>query len=414
MVRARTYIINFPFISAGSCILSHFLTVSMDVVRAAVAEAIAGVGSRAIMDAPTQPLEQPAPGRAPRSNQKSKRWVFTINNPTEEDADRLQNVPQADYVVWQLEQGEEGTRHFQGYVRFMLRQRLSHLRQVISPRGHFEVARGTEMECDQYCRKPETRVDGPWCTGIMQANVGEQGHRTDLDAIARDCTAGMSIERVALTYPSDFIRYHAGIQALHSLVAPQPPAVREVKTLVLWGPTGVGKSYRVATQYPDAYKVKPSRGPWDNYKGEDIIWFEEFDYEKWPIFEMNEYLDRYRCVLPCRYKDKYAAWTKVIICANTNPDSWYPTATSQVRDAFRRRLGRGCRYVMDRHQDVSESEPSPNYWYLLNDADTPPPRSPPPSRASSPSRPPSPLQGASPTQPVPSSDPPIWITIDDD
>jgi len=47
----------------------------------------------------------------------AKNWLFTINNPIDEDRDRLISLKEdanVNYLIYQLEEGEEGTPHFQG------------------------------------------------------------------------------------------------------------------------------------------------------------------------------------------------------------------------------------------------------------------------------------------------------------
>lgn len=47
----------------------------------------------------------------------AKNWVFTLNNYLIDDVDRIKELvseKKANYVVFQEEQGEEGTPHLQG------------------------------------------------------------------------------------------------------------------------------------------------------------------------------------------------------------------------------------------------------------------------------------------------------------
>lgn len=53
------------------------------------------------------------------NHDRSRDYVFTINNPhdkvLEDWRDKAKGI---EYVCWQLEKGESGTPHFQGYIRF--------------------------------------------------------------------------------------------------------------------------------------------------------------------------------------------------------------------------------------------------------------------------------------------------------
>jgi len=103
-------------------------------------------------------------------------------------------------------------------------------------------------------------------------------------------------------------------------------------------------------------------GPLGSYRGEKEILFDEFDHELWPITAMNRYLDKWRCLLDARYNDRYAAWERVVICANSNPQSWYPSAAPLLLDAFRRRIRGHCFYVDSQDpslEALQQQEPTP-------------------------------------------------------
>lgn len=85
----------------------------------------------------------------------SKRWVFTIKNPTTEDEDNIQRVLTEDviFTVVGREVVENGMRHLQGFVNMRTKRRLSTMRKWLSSRAHYEVAKGTDLPNDEYCTK---------------------------------------------------------------------------------------------------------------------------------------------------------------------------------------------------------------------------------------------------------------------
>ena len=127
----------------------------------------------------------------PRTTQ-SKRWVFTLNNYTDDDEQFLgdwlnndyEDIPITEvgggvkYGVFGREVGESGTPHLQGFVIFNGNVRLAGLHARL-PRAHFEIARGTSVQARNYITqnpdKPNADFDefGEFPT--------EQGKRTDLD-----------------------------------------------------------------------------------------------------------------------------------------------------------------------------------------------------------------------------------------
>lgn len=87
------------------------------------------------------------------SSLKSGVWSITINNPV--DADTQMLLPPGWKLVGQYEEGEQGTRHFQGmlttpYVRFSQVKKLF-------PKAHIEKARSREA-LEAYVKKEDTRI----------------------------------------------------------------------------------------------------------------------------------------------------------------------------------------------------------------------------------------------------------------
>ena len=136
-----------------------------------------------------------------------------------------------------------------------------------------EQARGSEEQNKAYCTKEDTRESGPFEFGVYDKDAGKQGNRSDLAEIAMMARRGAALQEIADAHPGDYIRYHAGIQALHLLIAPPPPVGRDVTVTVLWGPTGTGKTHRVLARWPTCYMVDAGRDPWGNYNREAYYLF---------------------------------------------------------------------------------------------------------------------------------------------
>lgn len=134
-----------------------------------------------------------------------RNWVFTINNPEEVDDPKGWDVQ---YVVWQLEEGAEGTRHFQGYVELAKTTRLAAMKKLNS-KAHWEPRQGTQEQAIAYCKKDDTRVAGPWEKGGKK----EQGKRSDLD-MACQTAAEQGIGAVRTEHPTEYAKYHKGLSLI--------------------------------------------------------------------------------------------------------------------------------------------------------------------------------------------------------
>lgn len=127
-------------------------------------------------------------------------YVFTVNNPTGE----LPAYEHARYISWQLEKGDNGTPHWQGYVELTKPQRIAALKKWL-PTAHFEVRRGTRDQARDYTRKSESREDGPWERGVWEA--GGSGARNDLQSAAAAIKDGATKREVFEQYPEIAAKY---------------------------------------------------------------------------------------------------------------------------------------------------------------------------------------------------------------
>jgi len=90
---------------------------------------------------------------------QAKHWVFTLNNPAGPLA--LDGFTDLVYGVYQAEIGANGTRHFQGFLMFSARKRMTQVKANAGMAGaHLEVRRGTPAQARAYSMKDDTREAG--------------------------------------------------------------------------------------------------------------------------------------------------------------------------------------------------------------------------------------------------------------
>lgn len=262
--------------------------------------------------------------RALASTAQTRAWCFTLNNPNRNEPLLATEDPTkwgASYLVYQLEQGESGTPHYQGYLYFPSNRRLAALHRL-APRAHFEPRRGTHDQARDYCRKEEGRLDGPWEQGEPPA----AGKRNDLMLLMADVKQGMSERDIAEKYGATWARNHNAIDKYRRLVTNG----REWKTrvTVLYGPSGTGKSRWAYQQNPGAY---PFRGGnyWCGYDGHDHVVIDDFVTGTIPYGVALHVLDRYPLIIDVKVGSKPFVARTIIITSNYPPDTWYPNQRNQ-------------------------------------------------------------------------------------
>ena len=92
----------------------------------------------------------------------------------------------------------------------------------------------------------------------------------------------------------------------------------------IWGPTGTGKTRGVMERYgyDKVCRITDYDHPFEKYAGEDVIVFDEFRSQL-RISDMLNYLDGYPIMLPCRYANRQACYTKVYLISNVSLDEQY-------------------------------------------------------------------------------------------
>lgn len=108
----------------------------------------------------------------------------------------------------------------------------------------------------------------------------DPGGRTDLSgAVAKIVAGTTTVDEIVINNPQLYARAGRTLERAEEIVSRKRR--RDCATVIHWfyGPTGTGKSHEVHTRAPEAY-IKPlgdkDVGWWDNYKGEEDVWFDDF------------------------------------------------------------------------------------------------------------------------------------------
>lgn len=268
---------------------------------------------------------------------RSKSWVFTLNNYTEDELDELCSLfheEHANYVILGLEKGQEGTEHVQGYIELLEKVSLVAFKRLPGmERVHCEIRRGTAMEASTYCKKDDNFLE--------LGNLQMPGRRTDLEAIRERIANGATALEIAESDFGKWCQYGKRFESYRALLNGKP---RDFKSMVhvYTGATGTGKTRKVYEEnenvYPVSVPTTKGGAVWfDGYMGHDNVLIDDYRGE-YEFSFLLRLLDRYPMQVPV--KGDFVNWRpkKIFITSNHPPREWYPMLSDEDFAPLQRRL----------------------------------------------------------------------------
>lgn len=260
-------------------------------------------------------------------------------------------TPKCKLMVFQPEMAPTtGQVHLQGYVYLTQSHTLTKIKALFHPyNAHFEKAKGSHKENYTYCTKTESRIPGtePFVFGDFTV---DQGSRTDLTEIANAAVTS-TLKVLAEQFPTHAIRYPNGLRFVHSLLhISQPGETRSWRThvIVLWGPSGTGKSRRMIARLGELGIIipRPTNGCAEltGYNGQENVGLDDF-YGWLPYDFLIRLMDN--TPMPIRILYGHTQWLArvLIVTSNSHPSMWYPnhpipwyTSSTGEMSALHRRL----------------------------------------------------------------------------
>ena len=310
-----------------------------------------------------------------KKDKRHHRFLITINNPGEDWQEQVRKaLSQLTLKYWcfSMERGlEEQTPHIHAY--FVAKTSAIHFSTIkrLFPTAHIEPAQGSSEDCRSYIQK-----SGKWAedakanTAILgtfkemgELPIEKPGQRTDLAVAYQMLEDGANIMDVIRNNP-DMMKYRSHLeQTRQDLIAEEyRTTFRQLEVLYIYGDTELGKTRFVFDLhgYEDVCQITDYlHGCFDKYRGEDVLILDEFA-SSFRIQSINTYLDGYPLMLPCRYANRVACYTKVYIISNLALHQQYPNVqmeTPAVYAAFLRRINKVIRFIGPNiHEEYSMDE----------------------------------------------------------
>lgn len=243
----------------------------------------------------------------------------------------LQSDPTVIQYVFQLEKAPTtGHLHYQGYVRLSAPRGFSYVRALLPAGVHWELAYSTHEKCVAYCKKDESRVDGPWEYGWEP----EPGKRNDIVLVRELIDAGKGMKDVVEAVDS----YQA--MKCAELMLKHKEKKRDFKPDVRWyhGSTGTGKTRAALEEFPDAWISGRNLRWWEGYDAHEAVVIDDFRRDFCTFHELLRILDRYPYRVETKGASRQLLAKTIIITCPWEPSALYESRSSEDLQQLLRRI----------------------------------------------------------------------------
>lgn len=273
------------------------------------------------------PVERPEVEEPSDNSTRARMWFYTLNNYTEEDYERHQQL-ECKWHVCGKEVGESGTPHLQGTIAYKNAKSFQSMKKLL-PRAFIAVAKGNSLQCYEYCIKdgdffeigtrPKTSKEkgkGEKRRWQEAFNACKEGRFDDVDADIR-------------------FRYYNTCKRIRKDFQPPVQSLEDVCGIWIYGPPGTGKSHWARENYPNAY-IKAQNKWWDGFDPDrhDSVILDDLDSECLGHY-LKIWTDKYAFNAETKGGVIFVRPTKVIITSNFTIEQLFERV--QIAQAITRR-----------------------------------------------------------------------------
>nr|QKV51252.1 putative replication associated protein [Crucivirus sp.] len=297
---------------------------------------------------------------------KFRNFVFTINNPTENDITLIKNCYEDGYIRYVhggYEVGEKTkTLHIQGHCNLHDQMRRKAIKKYFPRTEPQHMKADNVYDSINYTKKGEMlksewKKKGPdgkplrekgkdfgknYQCAIELGKPPKQGERKDLDNIQKELLDGVPLHDIIWRCKNAQQQKYAE-NLYRCPQVPKPHRTWRTEAHVYWGKANTGKTYKAresAQKYADkhGYRVWYSgeNGKWfSDYNGQEVVVMEDFDDSQYTLGVLLRLLDN----VPYRVGGKYQPeeeWLakRVYFSTNFDPQGWYGNCDPKRREAL--------------------------------------------------------------------------------
>jgi len=269
-------------------------------------------------------------------------WVFTLNNYTDEDIQKLTEFGESGkckYMVFGYETSKTGTPHLQGYIQIHKQMRMGAVGKMF--KWHTEPTRGTPEQASDYCKKDGKFLEfGELSTAAKGAVKGGEAEKERWQNVIQLAADG-KMEEIKEQDPQAYLRYYKTLQAIQKDHQPVPADIDDLPGYWIHGAPGVGKSRSVREDLQERgekWYIKNCNKWWDNYQGEPNVIIDDFDKQRACMgHDLKIWADHYAFNAEIKGSSMPIRPKRIIVTSNYTPEQIWPD-DPELAEAIRRRF----------------------------------------------------------------------------
>jgi hypothetical protein len=300
---------------------------------------------------------------------RSRRWFFTCNNPTEEDINNFKDARQNGTIKWLCvykEIGEEGTPHLQGGLILEKNSYyLSWMKQNINSRTHWMIMKGNQQQIIDYCTKDYQKGKNNSELIYDDGLEFKEDTKTKRKRLHQEIRDHKTTLKDIYEEDPDFYATHA--RAFKDSYQQANYYVKRKKPEVIWiyGKSGSGKTEWAYNYFnDDCDSLELDNGFYDGLTDNPNLFYDEIDPQQQNIKKLLKMLGQRPVRLNIKGGSHNFKPEKICIASYLDPMEYIKTFPNEPPKALLRRIDRIIHCTYEETTDTFKAEDmTKDYFY---------------------------------------------------
>lgn len=265
-------------------------------------------------------------GAVGNSSLKGTSWMYTMNNYTDADLQRMKKFDCQYHVIGREVAPSTGTPHLQGCITFKKAIRFAGARKLL--KGCHIIKPNCIEAARNYCMKED---DDVW---VLDNRI--KGKRTDLLAVADLVKSGAKEWDIAAQFPREYIKFSSGIKRLILMSQNHEPRKSKPKVYWFYGSTGLGKTFSVNRREESLWIAFGDLAYFNGYENQPAVLLDDFRGDAIKFHYLLQLLDAYPITISIKHATSVWNPARIYISSAKHPRDVYNKTEEDMEQLIRR------------------------------------------------------------------------------